>query len=70
MSAPKWAVGMRKIGPGLYVTKEGALHVDGAEICASLGCPPTAENLKIAEDAAVQAVRESWPDITIEHRDD
>jgi hypothetical protein len=45
MSAPRWAAGMQKIGPGLYVDAREALHVDAAEICEAHGIPPTPANI-------------------------
>ena len=47
MSAPKWAIGMRRITPGVYVDSKGAMHIDGAEVCIANGHPPTPENIEM-----------------------
>lgn len=69
MRAPRWAVGMRKIGPGVYVREsDKSLHISAEELCAHLGVPPTAANLDIAEKAAREVTRKACPDSTLEVR--
>ncbi len=65
MSAPKWAVSMRKLGPGLYIDREQRLHVNAVEIVEELGAVVNEENLRVAEEAARDAVRKHYPDIRV-----
>jgi hypothetical protein len=59
VSAPKWAVGMRRIAPGIYVSLDGkTVEVDAAEMCESHGLPCTPENQDIVEEA----LRRAMPD--------
>jgi hypothetical protein len=67
MSAPKWAVGMRRIAPGVYVDSRNALHVDAFAICESLGCPPTPQNLETAAQAALDAIKAWNPAVKVSH---
>jgi hypothetical protein len=46
---------MQKIGPGLYVDAEAALHIDARELCAAQGIPPTPHNLTQIYIAAAEA---------------
>jgi hypothetical protein len=73
MSAPRWAVGMQKLGPGVYADGRGALHVKLSEICHHLGVPCTPRNQEIAQRAAEEAIRKTFgamPSTTIvEERD-
>ena len=55
---PAWAVGMRKLMPGIYVDAKRAMHVYELEICESLGVPYTAENSAIIEQAIREAAME------------
>jgi hypothetical protein len=60
--APRWAVGMRKLGPGIYVDEAAnAVHFSGAELCAHQGVPATRENVEIAEQAARDVTAKYWP---------
>jgi hypothetical protein len=61
MSAPKWAKGMQKVGPGIYV-RGRELHVSHEEIAAHLGMPLTADTRALIERCAIDAVREAFPD--------
>lgn len=71
MPAPKWSVGMRRIGPGIYVSDATrALHFDADELCLALGVPPTPENVKRAEAIAAQVVREHFGNVNITHVED
>lgn len=54
MSAPRWAVGMRKIVPGLYVDAQERLHLDTKELCETNGWPATPENQDAMEQAALE----------------
>ena len=69
MRAPRWAVGMKKIGPGLYV-QEGSIHFYTPELYEHLGVPPTPENQRIAEQAAREAIQESLGRVLITVVDD
>ena len=60
MSAPKWAVGMQKIGPGIYADKTAAIHLDEAELCEHMRVPCTPENAEVLRRAAIEAVRRVW----------
>jgi len=62
--APTWAVGMQKIGPGIYVGG-GSMHIKAEEICEALGFPPTPENLDMAELGAIDAVVREYPGIKV-----
>ena len=59
MSAPAWAVGMQKIGPGMYC-KGAEWHIDPVEICRHLGACPTEANLKIVEQEARAVLKEMF----------
>jgi hypothetical protein len=48
---------VRRLGPGVYVDANGALHVDAAELCAAHGYAPTEEN----QDMLIRAAREMFP---------
>ena len=58
---PQWAKGMQKIGPGIYVDSDGALHLDNVALCIAHGFPPTQENQAQIQKAAVQIVAEQFP---------
>jgi len=63
MPAPKWAVGMIMLSPGIYVDErsDGSdVHVDEAELCAWLGWPLTEQNAARAASIAVEAVRKAF----------
>jgi hypothetical protein len=66
MSAPKWAVGMRRVHEGIYVDSNGALHVDGAGFCEAHGYAPTRENVATVERALLEIAAETWPGIPVE----
>lgn len=64
---PRWSVGMRKLGPGVYVDEAtNAIHFAGEEICEHLGVPPTRANMEIAERAARDVVAACWPAARVE----
>jgi len=44
MSAPRWAVGMRRLMPGVYLDGDCAIHFDLYDLCVANGYAPTAEN--------------------------
>jgi hypothetical protein len=69
-TTPKWAVGMRKIGPGIYVNeKTRAIHISERELCEHFQVPYNAENIRIIEEAAMKVAREQFPDIKTEVRE-
>jgi hypothetical protein len=69
MKAPNWAVGMKKIGPGMYVQGD-SMHFYAPELCEELGVPPTPENQRIAQEAARQVIQRSLGNVPITEVDD
>ena len=65
MSTPSWAIGMRRIAPGLYVDNREALHIDTPTFCAANGYPPTQHNIEMLERAA----REMFPGVEVTMED-
>lgn len=62
MSAPKWAVGMQQIIPGLYAERIDhgcAFHVDERELCIGAYVRVNKENAH-ALSAAVSEVIDEW----------
>ncbi len=62
MSAPKWAVGMQQIIPGLYSERiEGGFrfHVDELELCLGIHVEPNEENAR-ALSSIVSEVVDEW----------
>lgn len=49
---------------------DGALHIDLVQICRDAGVPPTRENQRMLEQAAIELARERWPDVQVEVQDD
>jgi hypothetical protein len=67
MAAPKWAVGFRRLAPGVYVDEATkSIHFSEEEICEIMGVPPTEANCRAATEAAVQAVREIYGNLPVE----
>jgi hypothetical protein len=56
---PECAVGMERIGRGLYVDAGEALHVDPEEVCRAHGYAPSAENCEMLE----RVLLENWRDL-------
>lgn len=56
---------IEKLAPGVYVTDDGALHLDIAEMLAAHGWADTPENRETLTRAAHEAIRQSWPDTPI-----
>jgi hypothetical protein len=52
MSAPRWALGMQQLEPGVYVDAQKRLHLDLPALCAANGYPPTEENQNMLALAA------------------
>jgi|HubBroStandDraft_2_1064218.scaffolds.fasta_scaffold461604_2 hypothetical protein len=52
MKAPKWAVGMRVLAPGIYMDARGDWHLDERAICEHFGVPYTAHNCATIVQAA------------------
>jgi hypothetical protein len=64
---PRWAVGMRKLGPGLYFDGDG-LHISEEELCEAMGVPYTPENCAVVESAALTAARAAFGlDLKVNH---
>jgi hypothetical protein len=59
MSAPRWAVGMRRLMPGVYLDGDCAIHFDLYDLCVANGYAPTAENADLLERVARRALREA-----------
>jgi hypothetical protein len=59
MSAPKWAIGMRRLQPGIYIDASGAINVDPPELCIAHGFAPTAANQAMLEATARRAMKEA-----------
>ncbi len=62
---PKWATGMQKLGPGIYVDEKRTMHLSESEICEHFGVPYTQENIEVIEAAATAAFREAFPEAPI-----
>lgn len=62
---PKWAVGMRKLGPGAYLDADG-LHFSTREMCEHFGVPVTEENQRIARETTMRAMREAGLDVEVQ----
>lgn len=60
---PAWAVGMRKIGPGVYVDSARALHISEREICDHFDVPYSPENSKVIEEVAQEVIREMYGEL-------
>jgi hypothetical protein len=67
VSAPKWAVGMRRIGIGMYIDSSDALHFDPVEVCAALGWPINPVTIRAVQDAAVEVVRKAYGNLPVSH---
>lgn len=65
MSAPKWAVGMERIGLGIYVDQHKTLHIDERELCESQGYPYTEHNAELLRAAAIEAMQQ-WKGLNVE----
>jgi hypothetical protein len=70
MRTPKWAVGMQKIGPGVYVDKDRALHLDEAGFAEHLGVPYTRETQRVIQEEATRVFREKFPAMETEFIED
>lgn len=72
MSTPSWAVGMRRLIPGLYGDSDGSIHLCAEEVCESRGYAPTPENLQIVRELAAQAARSIYGEslVMIELKDE
>lgn len=58
--------GLRKLGDGVYVDKDGTLHLDAAEMCIARGFVPSQKN----QDAIEAAAREVFAGTAIEIQED
>lgn len=69
MPAPRWAVGMRKLGIGMYLDSQDAIHVSTEEICEHFNVEPTPWNVEAINAAALDAIHRFWPGniIAVEH---
>lgn len=50
--------GWKRIGPGIYDTGEGGVHVDAPVMCHHFGVPATDENVRAIVEGAMQAADE------------
>ena len=60
---PAWSKGMRKLGPGVYVTEDRQIHVSEGEICEHFGVPYTRENQQIIEQVAQELIRKEFGEV-------
>jgi hypothetical protein len=58
MKAPKWAVGMKQLTPGVYVDAADTMHIDTAMLCAQMGVPHTEANARVLERVCLETLRE------------
>lgn len=65
MGAPKWSVGMLKLGPGTYADGKGALHISAEELCEFFRVPYTKHNADLVREAAIEAVQQSFPNTKV-----
>ena len=65
MNTPHWAVGMRRLRPGVYLDSQPAIHFDVREMCAEAGYPYTQANAEMLEQVARRAVKQVFGDIQI-----
>jgi hypothetical protein len=68
MKGRAWTVGMEKLGPGMYVDRDGALHISIPELCEHFGVPENAHNTAIVEQVAIEHFAEMGRRVPIEHR--
>lgn len=62
MSTPRWAVGMLKLGPGIYCDKKTqSMHISEQEICDHFGVPCSEENAQMIVRALGEVCKEAWP---------
>lgn len=59
-TTPRWAKGMRKIGPGIYADRGGNIHISQAEVCQHFGVPPTQANCDTIVRAWNDAIEKKW----------
>jgi len=57
---------LRRLGPGVYVGEDDALHLDLPELCEDHGIPPTEEN----QAALAAAAREVFAGAVFEEHND
>jgi hypothetical protein len=57
-----------KLAPGVYVTDDGALHLDLGEMLEANGWTDTPENREMLTRAAHDVFRAANPDVKIEER--
>lgn len=55
-----------RLAPGVYVTEDGALHLDVAELLKAAGYADTPENRQTLVDVAHELARQRWPHVRIE----
>jgi hypothetical protein len=56
----------QQIAAGVYVTEDGALHLDIAAMLKAAGFADTPQNRETLTEAAHATVRQHWPDVKIE----
>ena len=57
---PAWAKGMRKLGAGIYVDSNNAMHVSEREICDAMGVMYNRLNSRVIEETVQKALREVY----------
>ena len=63
MGTPKWAVGMQRLMPGIYVDEDHGMHFDLVELCEAAGCAPTVVNQMRLEQTARQVIAAAFPEV-------
>lgn len=59
---PAWALGMQKIGIGMYVDANRALHISHDELCEYFDMPLTDESTRRITDAFRKSWAQVYPD--------
>lgn len=57
MSAPKWATGMQRLGPGIYRNGD-TIDVSEREVCEHFHVPCSEANFEVIRNSLNEAVRE------------
>ena len=61
--------GLEKLSPGLYVTKDGQVHLMIPELLDHFGYADTPENREVATAAALEAWRRAYPNTPVHEVD-
>lgn len=64
MSGNEWKRGLERIAPGLYVDKDGAMHIDEDELLAAHGYAKNEHNSRMIHEAAARIAQEQGIKLT------